>query len=288
MARRVPATPGGHGTARPAESMGESGAAAPVARAGAMGPTIGHRRFMEFLEKALQSLERLRRATSARDVGACVGDGLPDLGLSGFALVRIAAPGGRQPGARSVLVDGWPTDWSAVYDAGGFLDTDPILAVAERRVDPFGWEDVRLAAGSGADDAAFFRAAAGAGLNDGIAFPLRRLSAAPAAAVFAGAEPSAGAEARAFLQVLAVNAHKKLTGAFVQAVPGTPAQGVLSRRERECLQWCAEGKTSWEISQILAISQHTADWYLASATRKLGATNRLHAVAEALRRGLIS
>lgn len=61
----------------------------------------------------------------------------------------------------------------------------------------------------------------------------------------------------------------------------------LSPRERECLQWTAAGKTSWEIAQILKISHHTADWYIAAATRKLSATNRTHAVAEGLRRGVI-
>ncbi|MBL8575356.1 MAG: helix-turn-helix transcriptional regulator [Hyphomicrobiaceae bacterium] len=61
----------------------------------------------------------------------------------------------------------------------------------------------------------------------------------------------------------------------------------LSPRERECLQWTAAGKTSWEIAQILQISHHTADWYIAAATRKLCATNRTHAVAEGLRRGVI-
>lgn len=62
---------------------------------------------------------------------------------------------------------------------------------------------------------------------------------------------------------------------------------LLSRREHECLQWTAAGKTTWEISTILKISQNTIDGYIASATKKLGAVNRTQAVAEALRRGLI-
>jgi len=242
---------------------------------------------MEFLEQALQALEKLRRATSAQEVASCVGEVLPGLGLSGYALTRLDALDGSRPTARSVLLDGWPKDWSKAYRAGGHLATDPILAFAERRVDPFTWRDVRDAA-DGSGPSAFFADAAKFGLAEGLAFPVRRLSAAPAVAVFGGSDACDVPEAKAFLQVVAVNAHAKLTGAVVHAVPDTPERGVLTRRERECLQWCAEGKTSWEISQILSISQHTADWYLASAGRKLAAANRLHAVAEALRRGLIS
>jgi DNA-binding CsgD family transcriptional regulator len=62
---------------------------------------------------------------------------------------------------------------------------------------------------------------------------------------------------------------------------------LLSRRERECLQWTAAGKTTWEIAGILAISPNTIDGYISSAAEKLDAVNRTQAVAEALRRGFI-
>lgn len=62
----------------------------------------------------------------------------------------------------------------------------------------------------------------------------------------------------------------------------------LTRREVECLGWAANGKSEWEISQILGISEHTSEKHLLSAKTKLGAANRVHAVAEAIRRGYIT
>ena len=62
----------------------------------------------------------------------------------------------------------------------------------------------------------------------------------------------------------------------------------LTPRERECLQWAAVGKSEWEISQILGISEHTSEKHLLNAKSKLGAVNRVQAVAEAIRRGYIS
>ena len=56
----------------------------------------------------------------------------------------------------------------------------------------------------------------------------------------------------------------------------------------ECLKWAADGKTEWEISGILSISEHTADKHLANARRKLGAANRAQAVANAIRWGIIT
>lgn len=68
----------------------------------------------------------------------------------------------------------------------------------------------------------------------------------------------------------------------------TPRSIVLTAREREALQWAAEGKNDWEIGEIMNISEHGADKHMRSVRMKLGAINRTQAVAEALRRGLIS
>lgn len=61
----------------------------------------------------------------------------------------------------------------------------------------------------------------------------------------------------------------------------------LSERERQVLEWASAGKTSWEIAAILQLSEHTVNQYLASSIQKLGATNRVHAVAKAMRLKLI-
>jgi len=62
---------------------------------------------------------------------------------------------------------------------------------------------------------------------------------------------------------------------------------VISVRERECLQWASIGKTSWEISQIVGLTESTVIYHLRNATRKLDAANRLHAVAKALKASII-
>lgn len=62
---------------------------------------------------------------------------------------------------------------------------------------------------------------------------------------------------------------------------------LVSKREIECLRLAANGQTSEDIARLLGLSVHTANQYLANATHKLNAVNRMHAVAKALRYGLI-
>jgi DNA-binding CsgD family transcriptional regulator len=61
----------------------------------------------------------------------------------------------------------------------------------------------------------------------------------------------------------------------------------LPPRELQCLAWCSQGKTNWEIGRILGISERTAEHHIGSAVRRLGCTSRVQAVALALRLGLI-
>lgn len=66
-----------------------------------------------------------------------------------------------------------------------------------------------------------------------------------------------------------------------QALPlFSPEQSGLSCREKECLFWVSEGKTSWEIAQILGITERTVNFHLNNAIRKSGCKNRYQTVAK--------
>lgn len=61
----------------------------------------------------------------------------------------------------------------------------------------------------------------------------------------------------------------------------------LTPREREVLSWTASGKTAWEISQILNISNRTVEFHMGNILNKFDAVNSQQAVAIAVSSGLI-
>jgi DNA-binding CsgD family transcriptional regulator len=65
---------------------------------------------------------------------------------------------------------------------------------------------------------------------------------------------------------------------------GTPS---LTPRELETLRWTMEGKTAWEVGNLLGITERTASLHVNNATHKLGCVNKHQAVLKALRLGLI-
>ena len=65
-------------------------------------------------------------------------------------------------------------------------------------------------------------------------------------------------------------------------------QYALSSRERECLSWCAAGKTAWETGQILGVSEHTVAYHLDKVKRRFGLASKQQVVARAVSLGLVS
>ena len=67
--------------------------------------------------------------------------------------------------------------------------------------------------------------------------------------------------------------------------PGVPN---LSDRELEVLRWATVGKTSWEIGQILKISESTVNFHLGNAAKRLHTHGRRATCARGVALGLIS
>jgi DNA-binding CsgD family transcriptional regulator len=57
---------------------------------------------------------------------------------------------------------------------------------------------------------------------------------------------------------------------------------IVSAREIDCLKWMAAGKTAWEVSAILGISERTVRFHLNAAREKLECTTTTQAVAKAV------
>src|SRR5690606_1372217 len=67
-----------------------------------------------------------------------------------------------------------------------------------------------------------------------------------------------------------------------EPLPVENPQRTLSRRERQCLELVAQGKSDWAIGQILRISEHTVHRYIENAKRRLGVATRVQAIMLAL------
>jgi DNA-binding NarL/FixJ family response regulator len=71
------------------------------------------------------------------------------------------------------------------------------------------------------------------------------------------------------------------------AVPPKGSRGKLTRRQRQILQLLADGESTGVAARELDLSEETVKTHMKNALARLGARNRSHAIAIALRESLI-
>lgn len=89
------------------------------------------------------------------------------------------------------------------------------------------------------------------------------------------------------LQLLAAHAltaADRLLGPKIQKKGDLPK---LTKRELDVLSWTSQGKTAWEVSVILGMSEKTVNFHLGNTMRKLGVTSKHQAVLRCVAAGVI-
>lgn len=69
---------------------------------------------------------------------------------------------------------------------------------------------------------------------------------------------------------------------------GTKKQELLSNRELEVMKEVSHGASTKEIAESLGLSEFTVKQYVKLAIKKTGASNRVHAVSELIRSGILT
>lgn len=209
-----------------------------------------------------------------------------DLGFEHYAICSIRADEfGPCSAGLPMHVTNYAQEWADHYTDSQFFSTDPVLQFGRLVSYPISWTDLRNAPGFLASHAEVLDQARDFGLQSGMCMSVHNIDGSLLLASLASSRQ------RSFGTAL-----KKELARRVQALTELPGGQVnsascnydLTKREVECLSWCAIGKTSSDISAILGISNNTVDFHLKSAMRKLSANSRIFAIVKALKSGLIS
>jgi len=241
---------------------------------------------MQRLIKALDLVEAISEQADVASVSGELEQLATDYGFNTFVLAAFTGPGTLD--TPYLLASGWDPEWQQRYEDNQYGVDDPVVARAARSSRPFVWNDTLNDPWVTPMGARIMDEACEFNMKDGILVPVHGPNGCEGALAFGGDQADLSSTDMKALHLVGLYAFSHLmdleTG---RQDPPLPEQ-ILTDRELDCLRWAAAGKTSWEISSVLGISRHTTDWYLAEATRKLGAANRTHAVVQAMRKGLIA
>ncbi|MYZ49889.1 autoinducer-binding protein [Rhizobiales bacterium L72] len=199
------------------------------------------------------------------------------LGIDHLILTRLPVP---EEGLEGVVLEqNWPSAWFRRYGRRNYFSHDAVGQWAVRTKRPFLWKETPPDLAARPEFRRISGEAREFGLADGFVVPMCSARGRQAALSFSSRHKCEfGTRERAALHLMALYAY----GAAMQLVGEHGRIGRLTEREQEVLRWAADGKTAWETSVILRISERTVAKHLEAVRRKLDVTTTSQAVAVAL------
>ncbi len=191
-----------------------------------------------------------------------------------------------------IEISSYPDKWQTLYHKKGLVKIDPMLIYAETHHTPITWSEIVHSCHDEKNTRKYLRNAKKHDLNSGISFPLRGNVGSTAVFNLASKIVSPLPQelintALTFGMLFANHVHDAVLRIFDEDLLPIKKKR-LSLRERECLLWVAEGKTTWEIAKILKIADRTVTYHLENIISKLEVKNRQQAVAHGLMMSYIS
>ena len=213
-------------------------------------------------------VDRLNDSQDSSAFQSAMSEAASAFDLPCFAYLRMP----RDDRALAALISNYPPSWTEHYLRSHYEKLDPVIGTAHAWTEPFQW-------GLGTDSfeltksqKLFFDEAAEFGIKCGFTIPIKDQRGSIAAVTFASdtrrEEFTRSIQTnQRVLQLMAICLHAHVRRKLWRdpLVDGVE----LKDRELECLRWASNGKTAWEIAQILGIRERTVNFHLANVRAKL-------------------
>jgi LuxR family quorum-sensing system transcriptional regulator SolR len=184
-----------------------------------------------------------------------------------------------------IMFNNYSKEWQECYEKSGYLEIDPTVQHGLKNTLPIVWShEVFESAPELWEDAR------GHGLHFGWAQSSRDASGAVGLLTLARSEEQLTDSElyanKAKMAWLTQFAHAGMARILIpNYIPETLV--TMTAREKEVLRWTAEGKTAYEIGQILAVSERTVNFHINNVVSKLDASNKTQAAVKAATLGML-
>lgn len=233
----------------------------------------------------LSTIEAIQRQTSAPGVFDLLHKAIGSYGFDRFIVSGLPDPGmDLRP---LVLLSGWPVEFYERYIERGYVHFDPVARHCFSTAMPFAWADAPVDPQADRLGKRVLDEAGDFGLREGLCVPIHLGSGAHGAVSLVGSPRHLTDALRLELHMLALYVHGQMR--YINTLADEASQRrAITHREAEVLKWAANGKTAYEIAAITGLTERTVNQHCENAQRKLGTSNRLHTVVEAIRYRLIA
>ncbi len=199
-----------------------------------------------------------------------------------YAISGLAKTENGEPGTYSIINISYPEEWLKVYEKNGYPYTDPIVRENFTRFGLQYWADTYKRYKT---QKKFIMEAEEFNLKAGYTTGIRNKSGSEGSIfTIAGRLLQQEKHTETVLKIMTPHLHNSMVR---MEKTFKRHKTRVSFREKEVLNWLKEGKSSWDISEILNVSENTVNFHIKNIMRKLDTINRAQAVAKAIEVGVI-
>jgi len=234
------------------------------------------------LDRAQSFIELCRRGTAAGELAVVFQRELDAFGFRFFACCSHVDP--LRPPRGAVVLHNYPAQWMRAFSELDFYYIDPVFHYANRSLTPFFWDADEFRAELTAPQLEIMAEARRFGIEHGYTVPMHAPRSPGAYRASCSVVPDSdaiAAESYLAVQLMSCYMYSALSIEAEAKAGGSPARG-LTRRERQCLELAAQGKSDWVAGRILGISERTVHNHIEHAKRRLGVATRVQAIVHAL------
>jgi LuxR family transcriptional regulator, quorum-sensing system regulator CciR len=212
-----------------------------------------------------------------------------DMGIDHFALIQHVDLSpfehelGHMASGQLIALSDYPDEWIDQYINEDIVTHDPVLLASQRTNVGFAWSDLPKLIALKRPHVEQLEKGRRAGIADGFTVPSNVPGEASGSCNFVvktGHElPSSELMMAQLIGSYAFEAGRSI---ITHAETGRASVVKLTPRQIECLALIGRGKTDWEISRILGISESTVKEYIDDARARYGVSKRVQAVIRAV------
>jgi LuxR family quorum sensing-dependent transcriptional regulator len=226
---------------------------------------------------AMETVAAAHTANSHEDLNRVFRSALNALGFSLFVGIEIVNSE-EKISVNTLFGEGFEP-WFSHYLQMDYAEDDCMIERAVRGLDSFFWSEVASRKHLSPRAMLIMEDARAFGLREGFVAPMHRTDSSVFSVLFAGEGAQEGdSPKRAAAHILSIY-YGMLGWQLFQPSSSQPTRDrPLTERQRECLRWVRQGKSSTDIGVILGISGRVVDEHIAHACERLGVRTRMQAV----------
>ncbi len=182
----------------------------------------------------------------------------------------------------SFLLSRYPDAWLERYVDQNYYDFDDVIKTAFNQTRPYIWKDENR----DLKNQQIFSESGEFGIIHGITIPIFVEGYYPTTVNIAGDIAKIPEENFHALHLISIHYHDLILKILTRNKEDHK-KVTLTKRQRECLQWAAAGKSYNDIGDILSISTRTVQFHISNTMKVFGVATHEQAIAKATSMGII-